>query len=495
MKTFILDKKHDIYIYGAAATGEIVYNILFERGYTITGFFDKRASEIKRYKGIPVIDLDKCIKLANCEKPVIIIIAVKNVFEHEKIAEKLVKIGLQYIIYMPYSAVKGKGDERELKLYNIWNDIMKNTFNEFVEIPVTTEINKYVYKDYSLIYKINDQERISYIPIDVLYTDKKNDKNMWGDIPVLSLIPHINFFRWLDGQAGYDYLEYLDFCIDSAKRRNIKITDEWKKNVIRNRSDVYGNMNEHLERNYDFFIKNAPNVIWNKNGYFNLNSGKHRTAFWIAKGRRFIPVRITEDDYNSWLSASLTDKVIKELKEAEVSELKGPVAHPYFYDISCENKDFYYNFLFEFTYMLTTKSIALYQNVNFDKLGLVLSVDDDGFLGRTFRRFGLNIKEYSISKLNYILRDIGKVDCFNKPNIDYSYEFAVIDYTYSNIEQIKNENRKLKYIVCMYEEDIKEEVEQIFSDRKNQIVNYKRSVKDGTLVNILWVENKNNVVW
>ena len=61
-KYFELDNKK-IYIYGAAATGEIVFDIFSKKNYRIEGFIDKRAAELDEFKGKKVITLpDLCAR-------------------------------------------------------------------------------------------------------------------------------------------------------------------------------------------------------------------------------------------------------------------------------------------------------------------------------------------------------------------------------------------------------------------------------------------------
>ena len=490
-KYFGLDNKK-IYIYGAAATGEIVFDILIKNNYRVEGFIDKRAEELDDFKGKKVITLpDLCAQESGDKEETAIFIAVKNVFEHESIVKPLIAYGFFNVIYMPYRAIKGKAVEEETTLYRIWNDMLKGDFGKANAIPVTNAVREYQQKDYATIAKSGDGKRVILLPVDMLFTDLPKDlaiDNIWADIPAMALLPHISFFRWQSGEAGYGYEEYLKFCIDSAKKRNVKITEAWKENVIRNRADVYANMNDDLERNSEFFVKNAPLVSWNEKGYFNLNSGKHRAAFFMSRRRKYIPVSVKEEDFEKWIQCSGADRLKEHFRSNNLSELSGPVSNPYMYEIKCPNKDFYYNFLYKYIMVLTEKCIDDKGKVGFKEMGgIVLATMDDGFLGRALRRFGFKTEEHGMSATGLCLRDLECKEKRDKCRTD-EIEYAIIDEL--NEEGIDITHRYLNLQCVVY---IGDKEENLFGERFNCVCREK-IVRDGKLTNIDWME-KANVIW
>ena len=238
MNNFFSLRDRPIVIYGAAAVGLIIYDICKELNIPVSGFIDKRADEIGNIQGVPVYSVDSG-ETDILDKDCAVFVAVKNVFEHDNIAEKLIKNGFNNIIYRPYAVIKGKGSENEKILYEVYEKFVQKELFEG-DIPKTFEACQYEYRDYATVKK-GENIRIVFVPIETLFTDIKKgaDKWKWLNIPVMALLPHIAFFRWMDQQEGFSSDMYLKFCIDSTKvKGQINVTERWKQNVIKNRADV-----------------------------------------------------------------------------------------------------------------------------------------------------------------------------------------------------------------------------------------------------------------
>lgn len=492
MEVFRL-KNNSIIIYGAAAIGLIVYDICQDMGYDVTGFIDKRGDEIEEYQGKKVYGIDS-EELDSIDRDSVIFVAVKNVFEHENIARVLIDKGFSNLIYRPYASLKGKGNEVEDSLYNIYEDFMKKKEID-IDIPKTLSIREYEYKDYSTICKMKDS-RIIYLPIECLFTDKKNMSSNanWLDTPLLMLVPHISFFRFMDQQeGGYSYNKYLDFCIDAAKvKGQIKITERWKENVLKNRADVYTNMNESLEREPDFFVRNAPLVRWNSNGYFNLCSGKHRAAFWVAKGRRYFPVKMSEDDYKSWINELVIENVIKDMRKSNVHEIEAPMEHPYFYNMQCDNSRFYFSLLCEFVYIL---SDFFYECTGRSSKGteqrVIVSLNDDGYISRCLVRYNYFVEIYNQSTTSIILEKFA--ECRNKDVISWKYQYAIIEYGYGDeLDFVRVLSENLDYILCIVPVNDKDSFEKIIPPKYN-VFKVRNSYRNSECVLVYWLENENAI--
>ena len=107
--------------------------------------------------------------------------------------------------------------------------------------------------------------------------------------------------------AGVSYegdidLEDIEFCKVAANEKGSRITKAWEKSVIKNRTEVFENMNCSYEYDQNFFVRNAAPAEWNEKGYFNLISGKHRATFFIAKGQNAVPLNICEEDFQKWIN-------------------------------------------------------------------------------------------------------------------------------------------------------------------------------------------------
>jgi hypothetical protein len=83
-------------------------------------------------------------------------------------------------------------------------------------------------------------------------------------------------------------------------------------------------MNDLLSINEGFFRDNPIKLKWNSKGYFNILDGKHRVAFFIIKGLKNIPAKISRADYNQWLNPSTLKKINTQTKTNKFIHLLHP---------------------------------------------------------------------------------------------------------------------------------------------------------------------------
>lgn len=348
---FSIDSETPIYLYGAASIGKIVLKTLST--FNIQGFIDMRGKEIESMCGKMVYSLENIPSLA--KKNGIIIITVKNVFEHEEIAYSLYKQGCRNIIYKSKSVLEGNPSEHEKILSDLWDEIVSGEFKfEGRHIPKYQFELHYSFVDYARICEINGRV-IANVPLELIYTN--DTENFWGNINIQALYPHISFFNFLANKRGAEKDSYLEFCEQSASAiGDIKITKAWRENVLRNRTRIYEQMCNALDLDSDFFIRTAPTANWNKKGYFNLTSGKHRATFLISKGKRYIPLSISESDYLLWLQKEEYTTLKYQFIQDARRETKSKIFHPYFYKFPCMEQVFYTIFQNDILSFLCRKS-------------------------------------------------------------------------------------------------------------------------------------------
>ena len=176
--------------------------------------------------------------------------------------------------------------------------------------------------------------------MELIYTN--DTETFWGNINIQALYPHISFFNFLANKREAEKESYLEFCEQSASAiGDIKITKAWRENVLRNRTKIYQQMCNALDLDSDFFIRTAPTATWNKKGYFNLTSGKHRATFLTSKGKRYIPLSILKSDYLLWLQKEEYTTLKEELIQNEERKTQSKILHPYFYKFPCIEHFFY----------------------------------------------------------------------------------------------------------------------------------------------------------
>lgn len=339
---FILSSRVPVYLYGAASVGKTI----FERNKTlnICGFIDKRAEEIKDFMGLPVYTLEQASK--KLDKRSVIILSIKNVFELEKIAESLYETGFDKLIYKSRAVLQGQGDTSEKNISKAWEMIVEGRFTPGItNLPRFQNNIKYDFTDRSIVQE-DDGTLLVRIPVELIYTNNRNDK--WSDINIQGYYPHIYFFYYLLNHKNGQIYDYIKFAEETAlEQGDIKITESWKKNVIRNRADVYEHMCLNLDTDPHFFYRNAPVAVWNEKGYFNLTSGKHRCAFLVAHGYRYILLKMAPEEYSKFLLHTDSKSIKSKIMSENIRYLDKKVYHPWFYQYPCSEPKFYSYFQVE----------------------------------------------------------------------------------------------------------------------------------------------------
>lgn len=399
---FDIDRNTPIIIYGAAGNGLRGYHSLKKiNNYNIIGFIDKRSDEIKRQFGLPVWNIDAILPYN--KDMVLVVICIKNVFEHEKIASELIENQYNNIIFKPLQSLmqetKINYTAIDRNYQRIFNDADKNSKYNLESIPKLKNIQVYNYRDYAIISRDGDRV-ISNIPLSEIYIKMSNLNfflcNEDGFCNILALVPHINLFQFFNGKNG-NIDDYLKFCISTIPNSkklygnggNIEITSAWLNNIIRNRIIVFNNMSIDVEIDVNYFINYAPKCYLGQN-YIVMNSAKHRAAFNIVKGKKYMPIAITSDDYKKLLNLTILQELIEFLNSNKIHELNAPIQHPYLYKYPCKMSNYYELFVNKVVFQIA--SIYGFDN-NLKQITVEDSLIDEGSLSRCLYKIGFHIKK------------------------------------------------------------------------------------------------------
>jgi FlaA1/EpsC-like NDP-sugar epimerase len=115
-KIFSWDKNTEVIIYGAATQGGLVYNNIADQ-CNVIGFFDKRSAEIKNYLGLPVYLSDTNVFSFEKKKQLLVIVAIRNIFEHGSLVNVLVILGYENILFKPADNSIYKNDNIESQTF------------------------------------------------------------------------------------------------------------------------------------------------------------------------------------------------------------------------------------------------------------------------------------------------------------------------------------------------------------------------------------------
>lgn len=391
-----IDRNSQVILYGAATTGAILYCCFVEHGYQVAAFIDQRADEEGTYYGLPVLSLQEAGQWFSEMQDVVVVVAVKNVFEHEKIAKELWRMGCDKIVFRPYAVVSGGGEKLDCWLNRAYDEILEGNFQR--ELYRINGFDKFLLKDQAVIVEdVNeDGDVVANIPIYDVWTDDYEDKEIiWGNIPCLGLVPHIGLFRLFKGEENKDYEEYIKFCRQAAERSGgITTSQKWENSVYKNRLDVFNHMQFAWEHNRDFFIQNAVKAVYNEKGYFNIISGKHRVVFLIVMGKQYIPLRVRKSDYRKWRKEKQAAAIYELLDTYHKAELPCIPDSPYFYNYPCSTPDFYGRLLNRLIGILYADEYYKNNGFHFEGKKVLLYNTPLAFYAHILRRSGFQVTIY-----------------------------------------------------------------------------------------------------
>ena len=486
MKYFSLAGKI-ILLYGAGTKAKKYYTTLKEQNIPVIGFIDKRGSEIKYHNGLPVFSLEKLKEYANSED-IVIMVDVKNVFEHDEIAMSLMELGFFQLLFRPGRVLRGNANDQEKQLNYIYDQILNGMADFEEKIPILDEIRLPVIEDAALIREENDIV-IAKIPVPLVYTSNRViNPEGWTDSNVSTCYPHIYLFKKMLG-IGENSSDYIKMCASFALQKDVAVTEAWKENVIRNRIDVFNNMENSYNFDYDFFARNAVEGTWNEEKYFNMCSGKHRATFLLAKGQKYIPLKVNKNDYQNYVNYIVAKKVTDIMKRNKCFKLFAPIEHPFFMSYPCENAQLFYQLVIEGTAAFSRFLREQSGKMQFKGKSIFISMDDCGFLRRHFQRMGLIIfssSGYKATELETALNELlyVQVKKFTLNNTQ-TVDFAIIDLTVNEktVQNYKNVN----YILSIENEGAKDNL--LEGGARQLLFN---SVKNGNFVSVYLYQREKN---
>lgn len=428
---FFVDKDAGIVLYGAATVGSLLYERLTSNGYRVTGFMDMRAGEIKSLCGCPVYP----VQSDQVDRNSIVIISVKNVFEHSRIAAKLIEHGFRRLIYRPFACLNGGGSEADREINSMYDKLEEGEFTGWVPVSQQRAWRRPVLKG---VVGEDDDSITMHVPITLLYSDKKEGVE---EFPVLFLKPHLDFVRQVLGLEGGGIKAYVDFCkTAAAKVGGFETTKAWESNVIRNRAEVYARMNHMYYLEKDFFVLHAPDVMWNdEKRAFNLKSGKHRATFLAVKRENYVTVKMSKADFDKWVNFSMVSETGDILERQRDESTAAPIENPFFYEYAWETEAFWFELLRRIMKEIADEKYCGMYADSLSGLKILIGIADNGFLKRFFRRCGfwvymsgkLDACEYSVNVLTGLKE--GYLDIEPVTELD----FAVIDTRISVLKRGK----------------------------------------------------------
>ena len=404
----IWTKETPVVLYGAAHVGTQVYKHL-SGAANIIAFADKRADEIKMFMELPVYapgsdQFTDEIKISS-----IVVVCVKNVFDHENITQELIGSGFSHVVFCPTSGSNFvyREDKERNALMELYSALTEGEFMLPRKVPAAQGLFVRGFSDNALIRR-EEGVVTAYVPAVFCYT-RFNKGELLRDIPIMTLFPYFELFDSFDGNPEKGDWSYLEFAKLLAKETGcFETTDRWAKNVIDSRRMVYERIRAASELVSDFFVVNAITADWNPlGGYFNLNGGKHRAVYLIHKKNMYIPLKLTEPDYECFLNLAALAELTAYLRNEHVTELPYPVWHPYLANMPYSPKSNFYNLLCAFTRWLSKNLYLDRRKTGYSGITVLDCTDALLPLSRCLRKLGCAVTcEKTSDTFDFLVDDL-----------------------------------------------------------------------------------------
>ena len=426
MKNFQFNNEMKYVIYGAGGNGLHIKNMLLESGFLLLGILDKRAAEIKNIGDTPVYAVEQFAEKDREKDEKIIIICVKNVFEHVNIARKLMKLGYKNIIYKPFPILQGNNDAEWNSINYAYETLLEHRRLAEIrdkEIACSRLDHLLVVKD-ELLIEDDAENVLCYMPVELICNYDRKDT--FCLLPMAAYYPLLNICRYLLGtEYHYSWEEIKsDFFLYSAdwvERSGNEFSDGLKKSMLSSRINVFHEMQKKADIDSSFFVRNAVEVKRKDSFRFYLStSGRNRISFLIARGRRYIPVHMSKSDYESWLNKPKFDELKEYMENENIDRLFTVVPHPMMISCTAQTTDYLSLFcmpvvekIYRELHWKAAENKKGYYKINskryseeLEKLKIIAAVEDEGCIGRILLMYGMNCyrfycdeKQQKISKL------------------------------------------------------------------------------------------------
>lgn len=201
-----------------------------------------------------------------------------------------------------------------------------------------------------------EQMTVAKVPLELLFTDYieedktkiiphftkawYEDHKRFADLPIIRLSPHLQLFRYFMNGREFPQL-YLEWhsLIHTTRGLQVPISEQ---ELLEQRRLQYSTWTALFSKNADYFLNDPIFVAYDKKGgYFRIKDGHHRTIFQYCRGVRYIPARMTLQDYNYWKNTEAVEGVKETFSRHQRTLIYTPILNPYFEHLTSERDSTY----------------------------------------------------------------------------------------------------------------------------------------------------------
>lgn len=384
------DKK--IIIYGAGSVGQLLTKKLKEQGIDISAYIDIRYDNINETFGKPTYSLkDFFEKYKDHCEDVCVVITIRNVFEHSKIALYFVREGYHNLIFKPISSLQNRNDSITESIDTAYEKLTSSFLVPYEKIRIYEGENLYEFRNCTFSRKTDDMIETK-LPTELLFSNTLIN-SIWSEQSFMANYPAVKLFEAFmvsDESSRCEISNYIErFAIQGAKKAGLNTEGNWSEILIDSRIAVFEEMEKKLDLDSLFFERNCTTVETREQGGFRLiKSGKNRVSFLVAKRFQYIPVKISVDEYKKYLNLDIAKELYNYLILENITETFAPISHPYFYEYPCIASRYISACVQRIARILSEDIYLKHREFPFALYSLFIGVDDEGCQERFFERMG-----------------------------------------------------------------------------------------------------------
>lgn len=338
---FSLNGKSKLVIYGASAMAGEWSKCVQKKGMRVCAFLDRNAADIRQREAVPVYTLEEW----ECSPDAIVIILLQNAMQHRGIVEKLYKKGIERIVFFPMST-GGLNAEKAIVLRRIYNQCVRLAFDsEIREIPTVSELVQSTGK-YEPIIDRYEQEITLWCPIELCYSISDASRNgIWRNDYTPESRDKLRKYTYDKNIYGlqlyWELFDYLYGEIDECpqyinvygRQSHIRTNGHDDAELLANRYNLLKVYEDEIcrENGLSFFQDSPADAVVGERGKVIIRDGWHRSIFLARRGYKWIPVRITAEEYQRTFGDRGVEKLYDWLRENKAECLEYPIEHPGFY--------------------------------------------------------------------------------------------------------------------------------------------------------------------
>ena len=285
---FQVTKQTNIILYGAGFRCEAIYKYLFANGYKVSLIVDKRPDKVGYQYICPIVTLESAEwrRLENA----VVIVCLQNGMLHDEIAKTLYDVGLERILFLPTA----KNYYLEHEMRRCYQNLLDENWMEDTRIPTYDEMC--VDESTKEIIRDDGKMLTAWICNEFVFSSTPQDydnQNIYFGSHISCLKPYLDLYKYIKGDGDYPD-EYL--AISHGGKKDVHA------NVLKDRAQLYSNYEKRLNKDADYFSSSPANVIWDyEKNRFVVIDGHHRVTYLYSKCWRWLPLRMTIEDYNSYV--------------------------------------------------------------------------------------------------------------------------------------------------------------------------------------------------